>query len=253
VRERLLAEGLPTATDVTATAALTRVLIQVLGRRDDAARASAAAEIAQQVFEASLRRHPPRARIACAKGCAHCCRSNFVGASIPEIVLQARRIREAWPDPAGELRQRIDAAAFRTPDHGEASRVVPCPVLGGDGACGAYDARPLACRGYVSVAVEACIRMLSDPKVEIPSTRPHVFFRTRCTTALWAALKANGLPYASYHLHQALGVAVAAGDAEARWLAGDDVFAGVRVDNTRKPEVEAFLDTLIGVSALGNS
>jgi hypothetical protein len=248
VRERLIAEGLPTTADIAATAALTRVLIETLGRRDDPARSSAAAAIAEDVFDASIRRHPPRARLACAKGCAHCCRSNLVGASIPEVLRQARHIRANRPDRPTDLDRRLAAPAAS-----RGAGVVPCPVLGPDGACEAYGARPLACRAYVSLAVEPCIRMLDDPKVEVPSTRTHVFFRTRCATALWAALKASGLAYASYHLHRALPVAVAAPDAEVRWLAGEDVFAGVPIDGTRKPEVEAFLDTLIRASALGVS
>jgi hypothetical protein len=246
VRERLIAEGLPPSPDLSATAALTGALIQILDDSEDPSRASAAAELAEQVFEASLRRHPPRAAIACRKGCSHCCTSNFVAASIPEVLLQARRIREAVSDSGVRLRLR-DAA--RNPrnlaDAGKRVPSAPCPVLDGEGACSTYDVRPLACRGYVSTSVEVCIRALSDPAASVPATRTHVFFRSRCAVALFAALKASGLPHASYELGHGLAIAVEMSDAERRWLAGEDVFGAVQVDPTRKPEVEAYLDALI--------
>jgi hypothetical protein len=248
VYEHLLEEGLSTASDLSTTAELTAVLIGILGRLDDPGRASAAAALVEDVFDASLRRHPQRGAIACRAGCAHCCISNFVAASIPEVLLQGRWIRAGWPDEGAGIRRRI-ARAGRTPrDLADAGKRVPkeaCPVLDHGGACGAYEARPLACRGYVSTSVEPCLRALADPDTPVPATRTHVFFRGRCAIALFAALKASRLSHASYELGHALAVAVETPDAEARWLAGEDVFAGVQIDPTRRPEVEAFLDGLI--------
>jgi hypothetical protein len=248
----LARDGMPPSADLAAAIVLTRRLVDILLTRDDDRRASRAADTAERVYDASVRRHPPGRAIACGKGCSYCCR-NYVAASIPEVLWLARGIRQRWPDAAAAIRGRIAEAARRPRDLAAARRTsstVACPVLDEAGACSAYDVRPLACRAYVSISVDACIRAMTDPAIDIPTTKTHVFFRARCTTALWAALKAAGLPYGSYDLNRALAVALAGEDAEARWLAGEDVFAGVQVDPSRKPEVEPFLDRLIAGAAM---
>lgn len=242
--DAVLRSGLPATQDVGPTVALTRRLIDVLSVADDPARASAAARIAHGVFEASLRRDPGPQAVACRKGCAHCC-TNFVSASIPEILSLAGAVRSASPAADAPIRRRIDAVV--PGDLGAADRTrltAPCPVLE-NGACSAYGSRPLVCRGFASVSLDACIRSLSDASVAIPNTRHRVHYRTQCAMALWAALKASGLSYASYDLHHALRVALAVPDAEADWLRGAEVFAEVQMDPSRKPELDTFVDQLI--------
>jgi len=243
---------MPPANDLLPTVVLTRHLLGILSTPNDGRRASKAAETVEQVYDVSLRRHPARRAVACAKGCSYCCR-NFVAVSIPEVLFLARNIKERWPDATAAIRRRI-ADTGRPPRDLATARhaqlTVPCPVLDGDGACSAYDVRPLACRAYVSISVDMCIRAMNDPAVDIPTTKTHVFYRSRCTTALWAALKAARLPYGSYDLNHALAVAVATENAEARWLSGDDVFAQVQIDPSRKSDVEPFLDRLIAEAAL---
>jgi Fe-S-cluster containining protein len=249
--DALARDGIPPSADLTATVVLTRHLAQILATPGDERRASRAAEAAERIYDVSIRRHPARQAIACGKGCSYCCR-NFVAVSIPEVLFLARGIRERWPDATAAIRGRIAETARRPRDLGkarQAASTVPCPVLDGDGACSAYDIRPLACRAYVSISVDACIRAMADPSIDIPTTKTQVFYRARCTTALWAALKAVRLPYGSYDLNHALAVAAATEDAEARWLAGEDVFAAVQIDPSRKADVEPFLDRLIAEAA----
>ncbi len=244
----MLQGGVPATQDIGPTVALTRHLIDVLSVVDDPHRASAAARIAQDVFEVSLRRDPGPQAVACRKGCAHCC-TNFVAASIPEVLALARAVRAQWPSTEAPIRARIDTVSAR--DFAAADRTgltEPCPILD-DGMCRAYTARPLVCRDFASVSLDACIRSLTDASVAIPNTRHRVHYRTQCTMALWAALKSSGLSYTSYDLHHAVRVAVARPDAEADWLAGRAVFAEVQTDTSRKPELETFVDQLI-VNAL---
>ena len=47
--------------------------------------------------------------------------------------------------------------------------------------------------------------------------------------AFLAALQSAALPIASYELSLALGVALSTPDAETRWLAGENIFAGLPV------------------------
>ena len=242
--EAVLQFGIPATQDIAPTVALTRHLIEILSRTDDPHRASAAAGIAQSVFEISLRRDPGRHAVVCQKGCAHCC-TNFVSASVPEILALAHVVRAQWPSAEAQIRVRIDSVSAR--DFAAADRTgltLPCPILEG-GACSAYAARPLVCRGFASVSLDACIRSLDDASVAIPNTRHRIHYRTQSAMALWAALKSLGLSYASYDLHHAVRVAVAYPDAEAEWLSGRAVFAEVQMDTSRKPELETFVDQWI--------
>ena len=247
VAESLLRDGLPPGDDVAATVELTRHLMEILGERRDAHRASKAARTAERVFEASIRRTPGTLAVACRKGCAYCC-TNFVAATIPEILALAARLRSDWPDETAPVYRRIEAAGHNPADFATADRstlTAPCPVLGPDNLCAAYESRPLACRGFASLDLDACIRAVTDMSVQIPNTKQRALFRSRCSMALWAALKACGLSHRSYDLHHAISIAVSDRDAERRWLAGEDVFAGVQTDVSRRPEFETFVDQLI--------
>jgi len=240
----LARDGLPPLNDLRPTIALTRGLIDLFTDGRDR-RAIRAVAFAQQVLDRSLERHPGK-RVACTKGCSHCC-ANFIAASIPEVLAVAAQVRAQSAGGHIALDERLSQAVSDGRDWAGARRAtitMPCPLLV-DHACSVYPGRPLACRGYASTEVAVCIRALTDPAVTIPTPNSYVFFRTRITTALWAALKAVGLPYVSYDLNRALVVALAEPDVERRWLAGEDVFAEVTVDRTRPPDVEPFLDQLI--------
>lgn len=245
--EALLRDGLPPVNDIAPAAALTRHLMDILADSRDAHRATRAARTAERVFEASIRRTPDSRPIACRKGCGYCC-TNFVAATVPEVFVLAERVRERWRDAGAPVYRRLEAVGLNPSDIVTADRstlTAPCPVLGEDNACSAYDGRPLACRGYASLDLNACISALTDVSVEIPNTKTRVLFRSRCSMALWAALKANRLPYLSYDLQHALAIAVPQADAEKRWLAGENVFSAVQTDVSRPPEFEVFVDRLI--------
>ena len=116
--------------------------------------------------------------------------------------------------------------------------VRPCPLLRDD-ACSLYAARPIACRTTASTDAAVCARayrLLSDE--DIP--QPLIFLNQRAgySLALAGALKHAGYPAGAYELNGALHAALARPDAEAAWLRGEDVFAGVRPDPAGDPFAE---------------
>jgi len=85
----------------------------------------------------------------------------------------------------------------------------------------------------------------------VPKVQEHAVLRSFHAHTVWAALKAAGLPHTLYSLNHALDRALDLDEgAEARWLAGEDVFAGVQLDTSLRgwalTRVEATLDALVG-------
>lgn len=93
-----------------------------------------------------LTEHPGLPLVACKEGCAFCCRRP-VSASIGEIIVLYCYIRELFaPDEIAALRARLAAPTDSV-----------CPLLDlQTGLCGAYAARPLACRATHSYSAPAC-------------------------------------------------------------------------------------------------
>jgi Fe-S-cluster containining protein len=163
------------------------------------------------------------ARPACARGCSHCCYVR-VEMTAPEVFLLARYLRSR---PDRERDARIEATARRL--EGTSGRAhhlaqVRCALLGEDGACLAYPARPLACRRAHSTDASVCAAVHADPTLEvrIPSA-PSLQWTASSLVLGWleGCEHAGRAPH-HYELHGALRIALANGDSEARFLAGED-------------------------------
>lgn len=96
--------------------------------------------------------------VTCRKGCANCC-LHPVAISILEGLLLYRHLisRGLWTP---RLRSACEEAAKQLTGLGFEVwllAAMPCVLLGVDGSCGAYEARPLACRTAFSMGdPEAC-------------------------------------------------------------------------------------------------
>lgn len=238
-----------------ALVALTRILLDVL-TSDSPTRASDAAVKAHEIFDRSLATNPPPRTPDCCKGCGHCCRV-YVSATAPEVFAIARAMRAL---PAAHF----DAMSARVRAADEATRgrdwsrdpffTYQCPLLE-DNCCSLHPFRPDACRGVSSYSVEACKASIAalafGEDLPIPRVEEHAILRGLHGHALWAALRVAGLPEDYYSLNQALHRALETPDAEARWLVGEDVFAGVPKDATVEHLPHALVNATLDALADG--
>ena len=232
--ERLIANGLSfTRTDADEAIALMRVLRDRLGQAQSAGRIAPLMGFLHDNFSRSAQRIP-RELSACASGCSHCCHM-WTALRAPEALF----IKAAIPSPRqAEIRGLVEAAHAETGPLSYEQRlglVRPCPLLQDD-MCSLYAARPIVCRTTASTDAGVCARayrLLSDE--DIP--QPMVFLnqRTSYSLALAGALRHAGYPAGAYEFNGALQAALARPDAEAAWLRGEDLFAGVRLDPAGDP------------------
>jgi Fe-S-cluster containining protein len=135
--------------------------------------------------------------------------------------------------PEGEaLRARVAGGAAQRRALDPAARrrsALPCPLLV-DNRCVAYAVRPLTCRGFNSSEARRCEAALGrgDPAA-VPMYAPQQRLHTFVLDGLRAGLQESGLDGALLELTAALEIAVQAPDVEARWLAGEAVFAPMRL------------------------
>lgn len=234
--------GKPIALDTAnrAFAANIRRMASILRDRDAPRRASRAAEVAAGLLDLTAKTHVTQPA-ACGRGCHYCCRT-LVTATAPEILRLAATVR-ARP----EIAARVQAAAAQgIPSNARHTARQPCPVLDAQ-ICSLYESRPLVCRSLLSLSLDACLRIFEQDVAEaVPYVPPSMEIRAYIILMLQAALRLAGLPYQQYELIQGLAAALRYDDAEARWLAGEPVFAGVETDQvqTRASEVSEMVERL---------
>jgi hypothetical protein len=167
--------------------------------------------------------HVSDVKLACARGCAHCC-TVFVEASAPEVLYAVASMSE---DQRARAVDAVEQACGQTGGLSFEARNdlrVPCPLLE-ETECGHYAARPLACRTAVSIDVEVCIRayrMLSNEGIPVPLGWQGL--RQGYSIALEGALLRAGLPHRYREWNDSLRLALANPALETQWFAGSDVF-----------------------------
>jgi Fe-S-cluster containining protein len=118
-------------------------------------------------LEISRAKEGIRSPIPCAQGCNHCCKFNRIFVSRAEAVLLVGYIESLPALQREAVLGRIRSAGA---DSGGGS-VSPCVLLNSHG-CSAYAARPLACRGYYSLAEPACRDRLEGRGGDPPNFLP---------------------------------------------------------------------------------
>ena len=105
-----------------------------------------------------------------------------------------------------------------------------CPLLV-DGRCSVYPIRPMSCRGWNSLDVQACEADFLDPTRLARTTTyaPQLQIHAHVQEGMAAGLEAAGLPHDRVELVAALRIAVGATDVEARWLDGEPIFEDAAV------------------------
>ena len=166
------------------------------------------------------------APLACGRGCSHCCHS-WVDASPAEVLFAVKTMppaqRQRSAEAVGATCERTSGQSFDQ----RSAMVTPCPMLV-DHACSIYAARPIVCRSAASADAEACRRSYLDLSGEgIPVPTVWRSLGQAYAAALEGAILHAGLVPAAREWNESLRIALADSNAEARWLAGEDVFNGL--------------------------
>jgi Fe-S-cluster containining protein len=211
-----------------------------------ATKAIAASAIARELhrdFERTTARYPADA-VACRQGCAWCCYYQ-VTATAPELFRIADAIRRR-PDRAA-LIARIRAEneitqGMKAEQRYDAKRA--CPLLSQEKTCLVYEERPLNCRAWASSSAVACESAHGDRTVPIPVISKQMDFRVAYSLAFRAALRALAWPIVAYELTEGLARLVEDPSAEAQWIGGTDVLAGVQADETLPEQHRDIIETV---------
>ena len=221
--------GLPQTPDKQDLVALAHSLARRLADPGDPHRAGDAARLILTLNETSARKTPGAARLVCAKGCSYCCHT-WVGPTVPELLLLAAAIRERARREIG-LVERIIARTTPLVGLTREQRFgakLPCPLLV-DHACSFYRDRPLVCRQATSLDLSGCLDEFQGHGFgqAIKVSAVYIAHARNSRVPLVAALVAVGLDASTYELSAGLARILSIPDAEARWLAGEDVMAGI--------------------------
>ncbi len=225
---KFVQRGLPERMEDNDRLAVALVLRESFDAARDTYPASALAAAAENMLERTLAIRTKSLPLACAKGCSWCCRC-FVTCSPPEIFRIAYWLRD------NADARRIDTSAIaaeadrrRPLSETDLFKTKPMCALLTEGACGVYDVRPLPCRALLSLSEEACRAGIMENRGQIPLVTTAMDSAEQVRILMLATVRSVGLSDAGYELVGGLAAALAGPDTEQRWLAGEDVFAGVR-------------------------
>lgn len=168
-------------------------------------------------------------QVSCDKECWYCC-TNWVASTVPEAVFFVKKIQvqslPSFQDKLNDAMNVVDGVGFEK----RGKMIVNCPALVGK-LCGNYEHRPVVCRTASSFDADICKRSYTENSGEnIPISGAHLRNRGLYSQILACASMHAGLAYESYEFCSALDVVNKSADIEARWLNGEDVFAGLPLD-----------------------
>ncbi|MBK7973886.1 MAG: hypothetical protein IPK07_11650 [Deltaproteobacteria bacterium] len=192
-----------------------------------------AAEFATQLTDAMRGESRLHERIACQAGCGWCCHVQVV-VSAAEALHVADYLRKSLrPDELERARARVAALHERTRGLSREARAdtrLPCALMV-DFSCSVHPARPLRCRSWNSLDLERCKAEHEQPRgghLEIENVQWEV---TRAVAAgLGDGIAEHRLDGARLEMTAAIRIALDTPDAEARWRAGEAVFAAAAVE-----------------------
>jgi Fe-S-cluster containining protein len=203
------------------------------GARDPKALATAVVSFHRrldEVIEASERGHA--VPVACARGCHLCC-SLQVQVQPHEAFTLAAWLRRHFAAPRLEaVVARLRGNAARTEAMGPEARRranIPCALLGEDGACTAYEARPAQCRKFHSMRLATCEASHANPADDAIASPEHPAVAHNAAviiTQARIAVREAGLDAGDYDLSGALLEALTNPKSERRWRDGKKAFTG---------------------------
>ncbi len=172
-----------------------------------------------------------KVHIACSRGCAFCCNLR-VQVQPYEAFRLAAWLRRNFDAPRLErviARLRVNVEKTRAlGEEGRKRTNVPCSLLGDDGACTAYEARPAQCRRYHSQSVEPCKAFHADPTNDAIESGMHQAVAHNADVIIARgrhAARDAGLDDTSVDMNVALLEALENPKAYRRWKDGKKAFA----------------------------
>ena len=215
--------------DARSVGAHLRHMVDLLQNRRSASPCSDAMAHITGLFERTLlHKVPPAAQqaIVCKKGCSHCC-VQPVSVSPAEAFTVARQIR-GQADIANAMREAGEKIR-QAPKH-QRLFDMRCPMLV-DNACSIYEYRPFSCHNFASFNVNDCIVrfvMRGPSNIRLPAEYGPV--ANECRLLLFASLGLIGRRDFTQTFEMKAVVSAILSldeDAEARWLAGENVLKDV--------------------------
>ena len=172
-----------------------------------------------------------RVPIACSRGCSYCCSLRVQVQPYEAFTLAAWLKRNFSPERVAGVVARLKANVARTRELGEDKRKrtnIACALLGEDGACTAYEARPAQCRRYHSTDVDPCrtFHETHDDTIEAAMHQAVAHNADVIITQGRHAVRAAGLDDASVDMNLALLEALDNPKAWRRWRDGKKPFVG---------------------------
>ena len=183
-----------------------------------------------------------RANPACRAGCSYCCYYR-VHVTPLEIISLVHFIQTRLSDvELAALERRVadtDRVTHGMSDEERSRAQIPCPLLV-DNHCVAYDARPLECRGYVSMDVNACRNSLADYDAwDVPLYLPQYSIFKNIQAGMGATAIEAGRAFEILELTAALRITLEDPTAISRCLRGENSFQAAALPPS-DPEYLAF-------------
>lgn len=180
--------------------------------------------------------------VACKRGCSHCC-TQFVMVSAPEAFFIAAQIRSR-PKTVAALREATEKTRGMLQSDRLLARIF-CPFLEND-ICSIYRVRPIACHGFTSLDLNACIATFKHGAApNIPSYNDHATIMYGSRIVLCAAMRLRGLSDTGYEMNAAVSAALDHENAEARWLAGENIFGALKTTGEIPAHIESTVSQLV--------
>ena len=227
----LVAQGLPPAAgkELQVYAAAYHDATAMLRTGASAEAASAVVNNAHGWADTIIDHSPQRDQRACRAGCAFCCYLPTVIVTAAEVVHLATWLRtHCSPEELTALRQRLadrlqqQTAPSSTP---QTKTLLPCALLQ-DNHCMAYMARPLKCRSWNSIRLEACEQAYGHGQStnQVPVDAYAFVMGNAVLNGLSDSASHAGLDGAAYDLTRALARALDIPDVVQRWCNGERLF-----------------------------
>ena len=148
-------------------------------------------------------------KIHCRKGCSWCCHQPVFALSYELDYLDHFVSKNFTPQKQAEIRKRAKEKKQKLkflPEKELLNSKVPCPLLE-NGSCMAYEARPMACRIYLSTNVKTCLDFFYKPedKKSIPALLDFPMRAGRMMNeGFKSALKTNGMKVDEFRIEEKL-------------------------------------------------